>query len=139
MEFIFKIEDVKVGDIAYYEGAEDGAVVVKVDPLDDRARLKIETPEEYKPFNIDGDSSVWLRNSCFEHAIRPTQNKFVGKRLPNMRGGNVRVFETLSGTRIIYRGLFRGWRIESHLDDKRLLELLDTSQFPLKDITEEES
>ena len=138
-KIIYEIKDVKVGDIAYYEGAEKGSIVVGVDPDDYRSRLKIETPEEFKPFNVYGDTSVWLQNSYFTHAIRPTQNKLVEKSLPDVQVGQARVFETQSQTRIVYDGSkFRSWRIESFLSDKRLLELLDPSQFPLKDITEEE-
>jgi len=51
--------------------------------------------------------------------------------------GQTRVFETQSQTRIVYDGSkFRSWIIESFLSDESLLELLDPSQFPLKDITE---
>ena len=135
---INEIKDVEVGDIAYFEGVENGARVVDVDPQDS-SRLEVEAPEEYKPFNIFGDTSVWLQNSCFKHAIRPTQNKLVEKSLPDVQVDQVRVFETQSRTRIIYDGSkFRPWIVESYLSDKRLLELLDPSQFPLKDLTEED-
>ena len=137
-KLIYKIEDVEVGDIAYFEGIEKGAVVVNLDS-EDSSRLQVETPEEYKPFNIFGDTSVWLQNSFFKHAIRPSQNKRVEKRLPDVQVGQVRVFKTPSQTRIIYDGSkFRPWIVESYLSDKRLLELLDPSQFPLKDLTEED-
>ena len=138
-QVIYEIEDVKVGDIAYYEGVENGAVVVDVEPDDHRCRLAIEVPEEFKPFNSWEESSVWLRNSSFRYAIRPTQNKPVEKRLPDVQEGHSRGFETPSGTRIVYDGAkFRGWSIEPFLSDESLLGLLDPSQFPLKDITEEE-
>ena len=137
-KIIYEIEDVKVGDIAYFEGGENGALVVSVDPYCDNSRLKVETPEEFKPFNLWAFSSVWLQNSFFKHAIRPTQNKQVEKRLPDVQEGHSRVFETQEGVRIIYGRVSRGWRIESFLSDKRLLELLDASQFPLKDMTDEE-
>jgi len=138
-KLIYKIEDVEVGDIAYFEGYEKGAVVVKVEPSGSNSRLKIETPEELKPFNLFGDTAVWLQDSCFQHATRPTQNKLVDKRLPTVSKGHVRVFETQEGVRIIHDGFPRGWSIELLLSDELLLELLDPSQFPLKDITEEES
>ena len=139
-KIIYEIKDVKVGDIAYYEGAEKGSIVVGVDSHDDYSiRLKIETPEEFKPFNVYGDTSVWLQNSYFRYATRQTLNKRGVKSLPDAREGHSRVFETQSQTRIIYAGAkFRGWRIEPLLSDKSLLELLDASQFPLKDITEVE-
>ena len=138
-KFIYEIKDVEVGDIAYFEGVENGARVVSLDP-EDSSRLEVEAPEEYKPFNIDGDTSVWLQNSFFRYAIRTTQNKLVDKRLPDVGEGYERIFETQEGVRVIYDGAkFRGWRIESFLDDKRLLGLLDQSQFPLKDMMEEES
>jgi len=136
-KIINKIEDVQVGDIAYYEGAEKGSIVVGVDPGDDNSRLKIETPEEFKPFSTFMRTSVWLKNSYFRYAIRPTQNKPLEKHLPAVQERLEHIFETQEGVRIIYGGF--GWRIESFLDDKRLLGLLDPSQFPLKDITEEES
>ena len=137
---INKIEDVEVGDIAYFEGVEDGVRVVSVDPHDRyRSRLEVEAPEEYRPFNIFGDISVWLRNSCFEYAMRPPQNKLGKKRIPAVQERQEHIFETQKGIRVIYGGLSRGWRVESFLGDKRLLELLDPSEFPLKDITEEES
>ena len=137
---IYKIEDVEVGDIAYYEGAEKGSIVVSVDSHDVYSRrLSVETPEEFKPFNVYEYTSVWLQNSYFKYAIRPTQNKLVEKRLPEVQEGQARVFATQTQTRIIYDGFPRGWSIESFLSDKRLLELLDASEFPLKDITEEES
>ena len=136
---IYKIEDVEVGDIAYFAGVENGARVVDLDP-EDSSRLEVEAPEEYKPFNIFGDTTVWLQNSYFRYAIRPTQNKLGKKSLPDVQVGQVRVFETSSQTRIIYDGSkFRPWIIESFLGDESFLELLDASQFPLKDITEEES
>ena len=137
-KIIYEIEDVEVGDIAYFEGVENGARVLEIDPEDSR-RLKVETPEEYKPFNIYRKTSVWLQNSCFRYAIRRAQNKVVEKRLPDVQVDQVRVFETQSQTRIIYDGSkFRPWIIESFLGDERFLELLDASQFPLKDITKEE-
>ena len=136
---ITNINEVQVGDIAYFEGVEKGTLVVSLDP-EDSSRLEVEAPEEYKPFNIDGDTSVWLQNSSFRYAIRPTQNKLVEKRLPDVQVGQTRMFETQSQTRIIYDGSkFRSWIIESFLSDEQFLELLDPSQFPLKDITEEKS
>ena len=80
---------------------------------------------------------MWLKNSYFRYAIRQTLNKPVEKRLPDVQEKQGHIFETQKGTRIIYSGLLRGWMVESFLGDKRLLELLDPSQFPLKDITEE--
>lgn len=136
-KLIYEIKNVEVGDIVYYEGAENGAVVVVVDP-NNSSRLKIKTPEEFQPFNAYGATAVWLRNSCFRYAIRQTQDKVAEKSLPEVREGHSRVFKTSSGTRIIYdRAKFREWTIEPLLSDERLLELLDPSQFPLKDITEE--
>ena len=137
-QLIHDIENVEVGDIAYFEGIEKGAVVVKVDPDDSDSRLKVETPEEFKPFNLDEYTSIWLKNRYFRRATRQTLNKPVEKRLPAVRDGHGHIFETQKGTRIIYSGLLRGWMVESFLGDKRLLELLDPSQFPLKDITEED-
>ena len=139
LKFFYELKDIEVGDIAYFKGIEKGAVVVKVDPNDSDSRLKVETPEEFKPFNLDEDTSVWLKNSYFRYAIRQTLNKPVEKRLPDVQEGHVRVFEIQEGVRIYYDGSkFRPWRIESFLDDKRLLGLLDPSQFPLKDMMEEE-
>jgi len=134
VKFFYEIEDIEVGDIAYFKGIEKGAVVVKVDSNDSDSRLKVETPEEFKPFNLAG-TSVWLKNSYFRCAIRQTLNKQVDKRLPAVRDGHEHIFETQKGVRIIYGGF--GWRIESFLSDKRLLGLLDQSQFPLKDMMEE--
>jgi len=138
---IYKIKDVRVGDIVYYNGSEKGARVVGVDLRDeDNSRLSVETPEVFKPFTAYKRASVWLQDSYFHHAIRHTQNKSVEKSLPEVRDGNTHVFETTSGARIIYDGAwFHGWSIESFHSDERLLELLDPSQFPLKDITEKES
>jgi len=94
-KFIYEIKDVKVGDIVYYKGAEKGAVVVEVALNDHKNSLAIETPEEYKPFNLFGDTGVWLRNDCFRYAIRKTPNKYADKRLPS-------VSETQEGARMIY-------------------------------------
>ena len=74
-KIINKIEDVEVGDIAYFEGVENGARVVSLDPYEEGSRLKVETPEEFKPFNLWAFSSVWLRDSFFRYAIRQTQKK----------------------------------------------------------------
>ena len=137
-KLIYKIEDVEVGDIAYFEGVENGARVVSLDPYEENSRLKVETPEEIKPFNLWAFSSVWLRDSFFRYAIRQTLNKPVEKSLPALQERQGHIFETQKGVRIIYGVLSHSWGIESFLDDKRLLELLDPSQFPLKDITEEE-
>jgi len=136
---ITDIEDVQVGDIAYYRGAEKGARVVEIALDDDKSSLAVETPEEYKPFDLYSYTAVWLQNSFFKHAIRPTQNKLVEKRLPAVQDRYKRIFETQEGVRIIYGGLSRGWRIESFLSDKRLLGMLDQSQFPLKDMMEDEA
>ena len=136
-KIIKKIEDVKVGDIADYKGAEKGARVVEIAHDDDKSSLAVETPEEYKPFDLYSYTAVWLKNSYFRYAIRQTLNKPVEKRLPDVQEKQGHIFETQKGTRIIYSGLLRGWMVESFLGDKRLLELLDQSQFPLKDITEE--
>ena len=66
-------------------------------------------------------------------------NKPVEKSLPALQERQGHIFETQSQTRIIYDGAkFRRWIIESYLSDESLLELLDASQFPLKDITDEE-
>ena len=139
---ITNIEDVQVGDIAYFEGSAEGAVVVGVDSdKDDGLRLQVEPPEGVKAidkaFDLSMFDKVWLRNSSFKHAIRPTQNKQVDKRLPAVQERYEHIFETQEGVRIIYGGLYRGWRIESFLSDKRLLGMLDQSQFPLKDMMEE--
>ena len=138
-KIINNIEDVEAGDIVYYKGAENGARVVEIAPGDDKSSLAVETPEEYKPFDLYSYTAVWLQNSFFRYAIRTTQNKLVEKRLPAVQDRQGHIFETQKGTRIIYSGVLRGWMVESFLGDKRLLELLDPSQFPLKDMMEEES
>ena len=136
VKFFYEIEDIEVGDIAYFKGIEKGAVVVKVDTNDSCVfRLKVETPEEFNPLKL-AETSVWLKNSYFRYATRQTLNKPVEKSLPAVRNGHAHVFETQSGARIFYGG--SKWSVEPLLSDERLLELLDPSQFPLKDITEEE-
>ena len=137
-QLIYDIENVEVGDIAYFEGIEKGAEVVKVDPNDSDSRLKVETPEEFKPFNLAG-ASVWLKNSYFRRATRQILNKQVETSLPAVSEGHAREFETQEGVRVRYDGSkFHPWRVISSIGSERFTRMLDTAQFPLIDITEEE-